>query len=155
MVTRHRALVRLTRHSKTLIHPSCRGTMSFWILGFLSDQARLSVVGRTTHELTTRAYKVMRYWGFERWSGRASLPVCFWLIIRALGCCSHLARPCEVFHSWDGKTCDTLIDRSHDVPPESGDTIEIVTSTGVRKCDRSGIYDWSRIYDRSRDVPAL
>jgi hypothetical protein len=43
----------LTRHSKTVIHLSCRGTESFWILRFLSDQARLSVVGRTTHGLTT------------------------------------------------------------------------------------------------------
>jgi hypothetical protein len=42
MVTWHRALAHLTRHSKTLICLSCKGTESFWILEFLSDQAGLS-----------------------------------------------------------------------------------------------------------------
>jgi hypothetical protein len=50
---RHRALARLTKHSKTLINLSCKGTESFWILRFLSDQAGLSVVGRAAHDLTT------------------------------------------------------------------------------------------------------
>jgi hypothetical protein len=39
MVAWHRALARLTRHSKTFIHPSCKRIESFWILVFLSDQA--------------------------------------------------------------------------------------------------------------------
>jgi hypothetical protein len=52
MIARHRALAHLTRHSNTLIRPSSKGIESFWILGFLSDQAELSVVGRTTHGLT-------------------------------------------------------------------------------------------------------
>jgi hypothetical protein len=49
----HRALVHLTRHLMTLIRPSCKGTESFWILGFLTDQAGLSVVGHAAHGLTT------------------------------------------------------------------------------------------------------
>jgi hypothetical protein len=51
MVARHRALARLTRHSKALIRPSCKGTESFRILGFLSDQAELSVIRRAAHDL--------------------------------------------------------------------------------------------------------
>jgi hypothetical protein len=43
MDAQHRPLSLLTRHSKILIHPSCKGTEPFWILKFLSDQARLSV----------------------------------------------------------------------------------------------------------------
>jgi hypothetical protein len=53
MVARHRALARLTRHVKTMIHLSRKGTESFLILGFLSDQAGLSVVCRAAHGLTT------------------------------------------------------------------------------------------------------
>jgi hypothetical protein len=137
MVAQHRTLARLTRHSKTLIHPSYRGTMSFWILMFLSDQAGLSVVGHTAHDLTTWACKTVRYWGFERWSSHAPLPVCFQLSVWAVRCYSHLARSCEVFHIWGGKTCGTLIDRSRDTQPELGDMTGVVTSTGVRKCNQS------------------
>jgi hypothetical protein len=136
MVTWHRALARLTRHSKTLICSSYRGTESF-ILKFLSDQTGLSVVGRAAHGLTTWTCEAMRYWGFECWSSHASLSVCFRLGVQAVRCYSHLARSCKVFHNWGDKTCGTLIDRSRDAHPESGDTTVVVTLTGVRKCDRS------------------
>jgi hypothetical protein len=137
MVARHRALAHLTRHSNVLIHPSYRGTESFWIHRFLSDQVGLSVVGHAAHCLTTWACKAVRYWGFESWSSHASLPDYFWLSVQAVRWCSHLARPCEVFHNWDGKTCSTLIDRSHDAWLKSGDTTGVVTSTGIKKCIRS------------------
>jgi hypothetical protein len=140
MVTRHRALAHLTRHSKTLTCPSCKGTESFWILGFLSDQARLSVIGRATHGLTTWAREAVRYWGFERWSSYASLLVYFQLSVPAVRCCSHLAQPCEVFHSWGGNACGTLIDQSRDTRPESGDTTRVVTSIEVRKCNWCHIF---------------
>jgi hypothetical protein len=42
MATWHRALAHLTRHSKTLIHPSCKGILSLWIFGFPSDQIGLN-----------------------------------------------------------------------------------------------------------------
>jgi hypothetical protein len=45
MVAWHRALAHLTRHSNVLIHLSYRGTESFWIHRFLSDQVGLSVIG--------------------------------------------------------------------------------------------------------------
>jgi hypothetical protein len=134
------ALARLTRHSKTLIRLSCKGTESFWILGFLSDQAGLSVVGHVAHGLTTWACEAVRYWGFERWSSHVSLPVCFWLSVQAVRRCSHLAQPCEVFHNWGGKTCGTLIDQSRDAWLESRDTTRVVTSIGVRKCDQSYVF---------------
>jgi hypothetical protein len=137
MVAWHRALAHLTRHSKTLIHLSCKGTEYFWILGFLSDQAGLSVIHRAADGLTTLACEVVRYWGFERWLSHASRPICFQLSILAVRCCSHLARPCEVFHSWGGKTCGMLIDYSRDEWPESGDTTKVVMLTGVRKWDQS------------------
>jgi hypothetical protein len=137
MVTRHRALARVTRYSKTLIHPSCKGTESFWILEFLSDQPGLSVIGHAAHGLTTWACEAVRYWGFECWLSHASLPVCFRLSVRVIRCCSHLVWPCEVFHSWGGKTCGMLISQSCDAWSESGDTTGVMTSTGVRKCDRS------------------
>jgi hypothetical protein len=57
MVVWHRVLARLTEHSKALIRPSCKGTESFWIFEFLSDQARLSVVGRAAHGLTLEHVK--------------------------------------------------------------------------------------------------
>jgi hypothetical protein len=38
-------------------------------------------------------------WGFKRWTSHVSLPVCFRLSVWAVRWCSHLARPCEVFHS--------------------------------------------------------
>jgi hypothetical protein len=52
MVARHRASARQARHSKTLIRLSYKGTESFWILEFLSDQTGLSVVGHVAHGLT-------------------------------------------------------------------------------------------------------
>jgi hypothetical protein len=136
MVAQHRALALLIRHSKTLIRPSCKGVESFWILRILSDQVGLSVISRTAHVLTTRACEAMRYWGFERWSNQAYLLVCFRLSVQLVRCYSHLARSYEVFHNWGGKTCGTLIDWSHDARPESGDTTGVVTSIGVRKCNR-------------------
>jgi hypothetical protein len=133
----HRALARLTRHSKTLIHLCCRGTESFWILELFSDQAELSVIGCVAHGLTTWVCEAVRYWGFEWWSSHASLLVCFWLSVRAVRCYSHLARPYKVFHNWGGKTCGTLIDWSHDARLEYGYMTGVVTSTRIGKCDRS------------------
>jgi hypothetical protein len=77
-------------------------------------------------------------------------------------------------------TCTTLIDRSLDARPESGDTTGVMTSTRIGKCDQSrdiqpesylligvghmtrvghmiGVSssDQSRAYDWSRDIPAL
>jgi hypothetical protein len=57
MVARHKVLGHLTRHSKILIRPSCKGTESFWILEFLSYQAGLSVIGRVAHGLTLEHVK--------------------------------------------------------------------------------------------------
>jgi hypothetical protein len=110
----------------------------------------------------------------------ASLPVCFRLSVRAVRCYSHLARPCEVLHSWGGKTCGLLISRSYDARPESGDMTGVMTSTRVGKCDRSRdirsksyvpigdghttrvvssdlsrAYDRSHTNDRSHDTPTL
>jgi hypothetical protein len=174
MVAWHRAFARLTRHSKTLIRLSCKGIEYFWILGFLSDQAGLSVVGHATHGLTTWECEAVRYWGFERWSSHASLPVYFQLSVQAIRCCNHLAQPCEVFHSWGGKKCGTLIDWSRDMWPESGDTTGVVTSTGVEKCDQSQevwpksgyttevissnqsrVYDRIHAHNRSHEIPTL
>jgi hypothetical protein len=45
-------LARLTGHLKTLIHLSYKGTESFWILRFLSDQAGPSVHWSHRHGLT-------------------------------------------------------------------------------------------------------
>jgi hypothetical protein len=146
MVTWHRALARLTRHLKTLISPSFKGIESFWILKFLSDQAGLSVVDRAAHGLTTWACEAMRYWGFEHWSSHVSLPVCFRLSVQAIRCYSHLAWPCEVVHSWGGKTCGTLNGRSHDARPKSRDTTGVVMSTRV------GLYDRSHIFWPESDI---
>ncbi len=66
---------------------------------FLSDQARLSVVGHAAHGPTTWACEAVRYFAFEHWLSHASLPVWFILSVRTVWCCSHLARPCKVFHS--------------------------------------------------------
>jgi hypothetical protein len=128
MVAWHRALAHPTRHSKALIHLSCRCTESFRILRCLSYQVRLSVVGHVAHGLTTWACNVVRCWGFEDWLSHASLSVYIQLSVQAIRCCSHLAWPCEVFHNWGGKTSGTLIDRSHDARPESRE------STGIEKC---------------------
>jgi hypothetical protein len=76
-------------------------------------------------------------WGFECWLSYVSLPVCFQLSVWAIRCYSHLSQPCEVFHNYGGKTGGTLIDQSHDVRQELGDTSEVAMLTGVRKCDRS------------------
>jgi hypothetical protein len=127
MVVWHRALAYLTRHLKTIIRPSCKGTKSFWILRILSYQAGLSV--HRSHGTWPNIWTC--------WTSHASLPVCCWLSVWAVRCCSYLARQCEVFHNWGGKTCNTLIDRSRDARPESGDTNGVVTSTGVGKCEKS------------------
>jgi hypothetical protein len=163
MVAWHRALACLTRHSKTLIHLSRKGTKSFWILRFLSDQAILSVRWSCGTWPDTWTCKVMRCWDFERWTSHASLMVCFQLSVQVVRCYSHLTQPCEVFHSWGGKACGMLINRSRDVRPESGDTIGVVTSTEIGKCVWSqdiqlesylpiGVTssDWCRAYDQSR-----
>jgi hypothetical protein len=180
MVAQHRALAHLTRHSKILIHPSCKGTKCFRILGFLSGQAGLSVVGRATHGLTTWASEAMKYLCFKHWMSHVSLLVCFRLSVHSIRCWSHLARPCEVFHSWGGKMCGTLIEWSRDAWPESIDTARVMMSTRIGKCDwnqhirpesrsptrvahtigvassdRSWAYDRSSAYDRSRDILAL
>jgi hypothetical protein len=136
---RLRASARLTRHSKTLIHPRCKGTESFWILKFLSDQTGLSVHWLHDTWPNTQTYEAMRCWGFKHWMSHSSLPVYFSLSVQVVRCCSHLDWPCEVFHNWGDKTCIMLISRSHDARLESGDTTRVVTSIGVRKCDQSYI----------------
>jgi hypothetical protein len=132
-----RTLAHLTRHSKTLILLSCKGTEPFWILRLLLDQVRLSVPRSCGTWLDTWTCEVMRCWCFEWWTSHASLLVCFWLSVRAVRYYSHLGWPCKVFHSWGGKTCSLLIDRSHDARLESRDTIGVVMLTEVGKCDRS------------------
>jgi hypothetical protein len=62
--------------------------------------------------------------------------VCFQLTVRAIRCCSHLAQPCEVFHSRVGKTCGTIYDRSRDVWPESWHATRIRHMTGVASSTR-------------------
>jgi hypothetical protein len=137
MVAWHRVLTLLTRHSKTFIRPSCKGTESFWILGFLTNQAGVSVCWSRGTWPDSWTCEVMRCWGFECWTSHASLPICFQLSVQTVRCYSHLARPCEIFHNWGDKTWGTLIDRNHDARPESGDTIGVMMPTGVGKCDRS------------------
>jgi hypothetical protein len=151
-----------------MIHPSCKGTKVPLDTRFLLNQAELSVVRCAAHGLTTWTCEAVRYWGFECWSSHASLPIYFRLSIQAVRCCSHLAQPCDVFRSWCGKTYDTLIDRSHDAWPESGDTSGVVTSTEIRKYNlsrdirfesylstevrhttRVASSDWSQLYDQS------
>jgi hypothetical protein len=69
------------------------------MLGFFSYRDKLSALWSRG---TWPDYSRMRscaIWGFERWSSHASLPVCFRLSVQAVRCCSHLTRPCEVFHS--------------------------------------------------------
>jgi hypothetical protein len=116
------------------------GTESLQIHGFFSIHDKLSALWS---HVTWPDYSCIRncaIWGFERWSSLASLPVYFWLRVQAIRCCSHLARPYDVFHSWGGKTDGTLIDRSCDAQPESGETSEVVTSAGVKKYDQSHIF---------------
>jgi hypothetical protein len=100
VVTWHRAWAHLTRHLKILIRSSCMGTESFQILRFVPDRAGLS-------DLSSRGswpdYSCMRshvHWGFEHWLSHASLLVYFQLSVQVVRCCSHLARPCKVFHGW-------------------------------------------------------
>jgi hypothetical protein len=114
-----------------LIRLSCKGTESFWILRFLLDQAGLSVHRSRGTWPDTQTCEAARCWCFKCWMSHASLPSCFWLSVRVVRCCSHLARPCKVFHNLGGKTCGTLINQSHDAWSESEDTI------GVGKCDQS------------------
>jgi hypothetical protein len=63
MVAQHRALARQTRRLKTLIHPSCKGIESFWILKFLSDQTRLSVYRShdTRPNMNIRSREILRF----------------------------------------------------------------------------------------------
>jgi hypothetical protein len=111
-----------------------RGTESFLILRFLLDQVGLSVCLLRDTWPDTWTCEAMRWWGCKHWMSHASLPVYFWLSVRAVRCCNHLDRPCQVFHIWGGKTCGTLIDRSRDAWSESGDTIGVVMSIRIRKC---------------------
>jgi hypothetical protein len=65
MAVHHRALVRLTRHSKTLIRLSCMGIESFWVLKFLSDQAGISAHwSRNTWPdyLSMQSHEMLRFW---------------------------------------------------------------------------------------------
>jgi hypothetical protein len=71
--------------------------------------------------------------------------VCFWLSDRAIRWYSHLARPCEVFHKWVGKTCGMIYDRSHDVRPESCLLTRVRHMTRVASSNRSQAYDQCRI----------
>jgi hypothetical protein len=124
----------LTKHWKSW---DTRGTESFWILGFLSDQDGLSAHWSHDTWPNTWTCEVVRCWGFKCWTSHALYSNCYWLGVRVVRCCSHLTRPCVVFHRWVGKTCGTLIDQSHDAWPESGDTTGAMTSIRVRKCDQS------------------
>jgi hypothetical protein len=140
MVTRHRALARLIRHSKTLICLSCKGTESFWIPRFLSDQAGLSVHRFCGTWPDTLTCKVVRCWGFERWMSHVSLPICFQLSVRVVRCYSHLARPWEVFHNWCGKTCGLLVGQNCDARPESWRRPKSGYTIGVISSNRSHIF---------------
>jgi hypothetical protein len=82
----------------------------------------------------------VRCWGFERWISHALYSNCFWLSVRVVRCCSHLARPCVAFHRLVGKTCGTLINRNRDARPELRDMVGVVTSTGIRIYDQSHIF---------------
>ena len=104
MAVWHRAWAHVTRHSKILIRLSCMGTESLWILGFVSDRARLSALWSRSSWPDYSCLRSRANRGFECWSSHASLPVCFWLSVQAIRCYSHLARPCKVFHNW-GKRC--------------------------------------------------
>jgi hypothetical protein len=117
--------------------PGLLGTESFQILRFFSNHNKLSAFWSRDTWPNYSCMQNCAIWAFERWSSHASLAVYFWLSAWAVRCCSYLAQPCEVFHNWGDKTGGTLIDQSHDAQPESGETSEVVTSTGVRKCDRS------------------
>jgi hypothetical protein len=122
--------------------PGLLGTESLRIIRFFSYHDKLSALwsgGTWTDYSCMRNYVIC---SFERWLSHASLPVYFWLSVRAVRCCSHLVRPCKVFYSC-GKTGGALIDQSHGAQPESGETSKVVTWTGVRKCN------WSRIWPES------
>jgi hypothetical protein len=70
------------------------------MLGFASNRTKLSALwsrGSWPNYSCMRSYAI---WGFECWSSLASLLVSFQLSVWAVRCCSHLARLCEVFHSW-------------------------------------------------------
>jgi hypothetical protein len=117
--------------------PGLLGTESLRIPGSVSYRAKLSALwSRGSWPNYSRMWSCA-IWDFERWSSHASLPIWFWLNVRAIRWCSHLDRLCEVFRSWGGKTCGTLIDRSHDAQPELGDTSGVVTSTRIGKRDQS------------------
>jgi hypothetical protein len=92
----------------------------------------------------------MRCWGFECWTCHALYLICFWLSVRAVRYCSHLARPCIVFHMWVSKTCFTIYDLSLDAQPESWH------ATGVEHITESLIF-WpeSGIRPKSRLPTAL
>jgi hypothetical protein len=109
------------------------------ILEFFSNHAKLSALWSRGSWPDYSRMRSCAIWDFERWSSHASIPVYFRLSVWVVRCCSRLARPCKVFHSWDGKIGGALIDRSRDAQPEWGEMSEVVTSIGVRKCDQSHI----------------
>jgi hypothetical protein len=100
VATWHGARTQLTRHSKIMIHLSCMGIESQRILGFVSDHTRLSTLWSCSSWPYYSCLRSHENWGFQCWSSHASLPVYFRLSVQAVRCCSHLARPCEVFDSW-------------------------------------------------------
>jgi hypothetical protein len=100
VATWHRAWARLTRHSKSLIHLSYMGTESLCILGFVSDCAGLSALWSRGSSPDYSCMRSCVNWCFERWLSHAFLLVHFWLSVQAIRCYNHLARPCDVFHSW-------------------------------------------------------
>jgi hypothetical protein len=114
---------------------------------FLSYQTGLSVHWLRGHRSDSWTCEVVRCWDFKRWTGHASL-VCFRLSEsgRAVRCCSHLARPCKVFHKWVRKTCGTIYDQSHDVWPESHLLTRVRHTTRVASSDQSQEYDWSHVF---------
>jgi hypothetical protein len=100
MTAWHWSWARLTRHSKILIRLRCMDTKSLQILMFLSNHAGLSALSSRGTWPDYSCMQSREIWGFKRWSSHASLPVCFWLSVRAIRCWSHLAQPCKVFHIW-------------------------------------------------------
>jgi hypothetical protein len=91
-----------------LAWPGIRRTWSFRVVGYWvpldtqiflrSRQAKCSLVAQCMADYSRLwSYAI---WGFERWSSHVSLLVYFGLSVWALRCYSHLAQPCDVFHSW-------------------------------------------------------
>jgi hypothetical protein len=152
MVVRHWALCLAQRRAKAKCSPGqtfkdidpprLLGTKSLWILGFVSDHAKLTTLWSRGLWHDYSRMRSCAIWRFERWSIHASLPVCFRLSIRAVRCYSHLARSYEVFHIWGGKTV-MMRDRSQEIRlklwrrPESGRATGVISSDRSQTCDRS------------------